>query len=99
MSVSEKLPAGFLGCGNDAPEETWKASTPASLEPLADLDRLRERVALLLPREERVVVVDRADLELEVEVVPDLRADGAHDLEREPGPVLERAAVLVLCGR
>jgi hypothetical protein len=29
MSSSEKVPAGFRGCGNDAPEETWKASTPA----------------------------------------------------------------------
>jgi hypothetical protein len=42
------------------------------LEPTADLDRLGQRVAGLLPGEELVVVLDRADLELQVVVVADL---------------------------
>jgi hypothetical protein len=66
------------------------------LEPLADLDRVFERRALALPEEEVVAVVDGRDLELEVVVGPDLVPDGAHDVEGEPRPVLERAAVLVL---
>ena len=64
-------------------------------QPLADLDRLLEGRPLLAPGEERLAVVDRADLELEVEVVPDLLAHRAHDLEREARAVLERPAVVV----
>ena len=37
-----------------------------------------------------------ADLHLQVEVVPDLLPDRAHDLEDEPRAILERAAVIVL---
>ena len=37
-----------------------------------------------------------ADLHLQVEVVADLRADRLDDVDDEPGPVFERAAVLVL---
>ena len=41
-------------------------------------------------------VLARRDLEAEEEVVADLGADRAHDLEREARAVLQRAAVLVL---
>ncbi len=71
-------------------------STPGLDEPLADLDRLLEGRPLLPPGEERLPVVDRADLELEVEVVPDLLPHRAHDLDREARAVLQRPAVLVL---
>ena len=37
-----------------------------------------------------------ADLHLQVEIVADLSADGLHDVDDEPGPVFERAAVLVM---
>jgi hypothetical protein len=62
------------------------------------LDRILDRVPRRpLPEErDRVVVILRADLHLQVKVPADLRADGPHDVEHEPGAILERAAVLVL---
>jgi hypothetical protein len=67
-------------------------------EPLADLDRVLERVARRsdVQRRQRVGVLLRADLHLEVEVVADLGAHGLDDVEHETGAVLERAAVFVL---
>ena len=47
-------------------------------------------------KRDRVVVLLDADLHLEVEVVADAGPDRLHDLEHEPGAVLERTAVLVL---
>ena len=89
-------PAGLRGCGNVAPDETWKPSTPASSSHLQTWIESSIVVPLALPGEQIVVVVDGGDLELHVEVVADLGADRAHDLEREARPVLERAAVLVV---
>ena len=92
---SGNVPAGLRGCGNALPAETWKPSTPASSSHLQTWIDSSSVVPLLAPREHGVVVVDGADLELQVEVVADRGADGADDLEREPRAVLERAAVLV----
>ena len=66
------------------------------LEQLADFDRILERVALRLVVEQRIVVLDGADLHLQVEIAADLGANGADDLEHEARAVLELAAVLVL---
>jgi hypothetical protein len=49
-----------------------------------------------LELEQRVVVVGRADLHLQVEVATDARANGLDDLDDEPRAILERTAVLVL---
>ena len=47
-------------------------------------------------RQDRVVVLDGADLDLQVEVAPDLRADRPHDIEQEARAVFQRAAVVVV---
>ena len=63
------------------------------LQPAADRDRLRQRVAAPVPGDERLVVINAADLDLEVEVRADLAPDRSHHLEQEPGPSRQRAAV------
>jgi hypothetical protein len=50
---------------------------PGRLHHLTDLDRFLQHIALFLPREERIVEVDRIDLDLEMEIVPHLRAHRA----------------------
>ena len=66
-------------------------------QPVADLRPIPRRVLPAAPRpgEQRVVVVGRADLHLQVEVAADPRADRPDDVEHEAGAVLERAAVFV----
>ena len=68
-------------------------------QPLAHLHGVLEGVARRPPPEERhrIVVIDRADLHLQVEVVADARRGSRlNDLEDEARAVLERAAVVVL---
>ena len=67
-------------------------------QPLAHLHRVFQGVAGRPHVEEgdRVGVLLRADLHLQVKVVPDALPDGAHDLEDEAGAVFERSAVIVL---
>ena len=70
------------------------ASAPVALAPFRDLDGVVEHVALLLPRDD-VVAVDGAELDLQVEVAADARADRADHLQQEARAVLQRPAVLV----
>ena len=65
------------------------------LEPLADLNRVLEDVAGLFLLEQRVVVLGRADLHLQVEVAADALADRLDDLAHEARPVGQDAAVFV----
>lgn len=58
------------------------------------LEQLAEQHSLL-GREALVLELDRVDLDSEDEVIGDARLDGGRDLEGEPRPVLEAAAVLV----
>ena len=53
-----------------------------ALAPFRDLDGVGEHVALLLPRHD-VVAVDRAELDLQMEVAADSRADGPDHFEQE----------------
>ena len=64
---------------------------PGLHEPLAHLDRIGDRVARRPPPEQRqrIVVLGRADLHLQVKVVPDLGADRLDDVEDEARAVLE----------
>ena len=82
----------------EAPGRHVEGVDPGLLQPLAHLHRFLGRIAGRPDAEERdgVVVFLHADLHLQVEVVADLLADRAHDLEDEAGAVLERSAVLVL---
>ena len=72
------------------------ASTPSASSHLQTWIDSSSVLPLLLPRKQRVVVVDGADLHLQVEVAADLLADRADDLQEEARAVLERAAVLVV---
>ena len=65
-------------------------------EQAADLDGIFERVALRLAVEERVVVLDGADLHLQVKITADLGTDRANDLNHEARTILELAAVVVI---
>ena len=65
-------------------------------EPLADLYRFLKGVPRLLQLEQRVVVIDGADLHLQMEVGADLGPDRLDDLDHEAGAILEGAAVFVL---
>ena len=66
-------------------------------QPPAHLRRLLDGVAglLVLQHEQRVVVIGRADLHLQVEIAPDAGPDRPDDVEDETRAVLERPAVLV----
>src|SRR2546421_10616008 len=81
--------------GKDAPDRDVDGIDPGRLHHLTDLDRFLQRIALFLPWEERVVEVDRIDLDLEMEIVPHLLANRLYHLEQETRPVLQRAAVPV----
>src|SRR5439155_26901071 len=63
--------------------------------PFADLDRVLQCVAAPFPRN-HVVVVDRAELDLEVKIGTGLGADSGNDFAHETRAVFQRAAVLVL---
>src|SRR5687767_8358626 len=65
------------------------------LQPLADLNGIFDRVSRLFKERQRVVVLHRADLHLQVKISPGFRTNGAHDIEDEARAVLERAAVPV----
>ncbi len=66
------------------------------LEQPADLDGVLERIPFRLVVEECIVVLDRADLHLQVKITSDFGANRADDLEHEARAVLELAPVLVL---
>jgi len=65
-----------------------------ALAPLRDLDGVRQHVAFLLPRDD-VVAVDGAELDLQVELPTDARADRADHFDEEARTVLQRTAVFV----
>ena len=65
-------------------------------EPLTYLHRILERIPLGLVIVERVVVLDGADLHLEMEVLADLLANLTDDVEQKARAVRQRAAVVVL---
>ena len=91
MVSNEKSPGGLSGCGNSEPVETWMASAPSLSHHFATSMVSASMLPLLLPRND-VVVVDRAELDLQMEIVADLargspgslRAGSARDFRSEP---------------
>src|SRR4029077_16129859 len=65
-----------------------------ALAPFGDLDGVGEHVALLLPRND-VVSIDRAELDLQMEIVADARTDGPDHFQPEAAAGLQGSAILV----
>src|SRR5882757_228143 len=65
------------------------------LYPFADLDAVFESITAAFPGND-VVVVDGADLHLQMEIAPDLGADSIDDIEQKPRSVLQAPAIFVL---
>ena len=82
------------------PHDTWIASTPASSQPLADLDGFLERVAWRLDAGSSALLYSVALIFIcRWKSLPTSRTNGLDDLQHEARAVLERAAVLVRRGR
>src|SRR5689334_10304680 len=64
-------------------------------QPFADLNRFFERVPLFLERINSVIVINRTDFGLNVEVSPDFLSNRLDNLEKKTCSILERSAVLV----
>ena len=95
MVSKEKSPGGFSGCGKRLPVETWIASDAGLLDPTTNLDRVLQRVAPFLPGQ-HVVVIDGADLDLQMKVATDHVADRIDDLQQKARAIVQAAAVVVL---